>query len=104
MKVRVFVPRECGPADGFTFDGTDYNFPMLPSVGHVLHFTNERAGEFTVVKVGFMQEGPSFVAAVWVEGAKTKATSHSDPNGERGDVDRYRDLNSDVPPGSMEGY
>jgi len=104
MKVRVFVPREFGPANGSSFRGTDFNFPMLPSVGHVLHLTDEHAGEFTVVKVGFIQEGPSFVAAVWLQGAETKSRIKSDLADERDDQDRYRDLNYDVPPESMEGY
>jgi hypothetical protein len=104
MKIRVFVPSELDPADGSTFSGTDHIFPILPSIGHVLRFTDERAGEFTVAKVGFMQDGLAFVAAVWLDGAKTNSPINSGPIDEGDDQDRYRDLNYDVPPETMEGY
>lgn len=100
MKVRVFAPRDFDPADASAFSGTDHVFPALPSVGHVLHFMHERAGEFTVAKVGFIQEGPIFVAAIWLDGPQTRQPSIAEPGGQ----DRYRDLNYDIPPESMEGY
>lgn len=100
MKVRVFAPCDFGPADGSAFSGTDHVFAVLPSVGHVLQFTDERAGDFTVAKVGFVQEGAAFVAAIWLDGAKTRPPSIAEPS----EKDRYRDLNYDVPPESMEGY
>lgn len=104
MKVRVFAPRDFDPADGSAFSGTDHVFPMLPSVGHVLRYTDERAGEFTVAKVGFVQECPAFVAAIWLDGPKTKPPSIAEQIDEPGEGDRYRDLNYDVLPESMEGY
>jgi hypothetical protein len=51
-----------------------------------------------------MQEGPGFVAAVWLEGPETTLSITSDQMDEADDRDRYRDLNYDVPPEIMEGY
>jgi len=104
MKVRVFVPRELDPVKGTTFTGTDHIFPILPSVGHVLRFTDEAAGEFTVAKVGFMQDDRAFVAAVWLDGPVTKASIASDHIDDGDEQNRTGDLNEDVPPESMEGY
>lgn len=103
MKVRVFVPRATDPADGSTFSGTDYNFPVLPSIGHVLRFTDDD-GDFTVASVGFVQDDEAFLAAVWLEAG---AGQYMDPNEEGEPGDRYRDLdvlNSDMPPDSMPDY
>lgn len=102
MKVRVFAPCDFDPADKATVGGTDHIFPMLPSVGHVLRFTDQRTGEFTVAKVGFVQEGLAFVAAVWLDGADTRSPINSDPIDEA--AGQHRDLNYDIPPETMEGY
>lgn len=104
MMVRVFMPRETDPTDGATFSGTDYRFPGLPSIGQLLRLTDTRAGDFTVSKVGFVQDGDAFVAAIWLEGAAPKPVPRSDPTDENDDQYRYRDLNYDVPPESMTGY
>ena len=104
MIVRVFVPRPHEPAEGANFSGSDHNFPVLPSIGQVLRFTDERGGDdFTVSKVGFVQNGDAFIAAVWTDGPEIEAT---DPIEEviHGDRHEYRDLNYDVPPETMEGY
>jgi len=68
MMVRVFVPREHDPADGSDCDGTDHEFPTLPQIGQAIRFTDFRNGDFTVSKVGFIQDGEGFVPAVWTEG------------------------------------
>jgi hypothetical protein len=104
MIVRVFVPCTFDAEEGASLNGSDHVFPMMPSVGHVLRFTNERAGEFTVAKVGFVQDGHAFVAAVWLEGRATESPIGSDRIDEGDDPDGYRDLNRDVPPETMEGY
>lgn len=104
MIVRVFMPRAVDPADGSTFRGTDHNFPVLPSIGQVLRFTDERAGDFTVAKIGFVQDGDAFLAAAWLEATDTRPAIKSDPMNEADKLDRYRDLNYDVPPDSMTGY
>jgi hypothetical protein len=104
MKVRVFVPRALDPADGPTVSGTDHNFPMMPNVGHIVHFTDERASEFMVARVGFTQDGEAFLAAVWLEQAASIPVLYSDPIAEKAETEPYRDLNYDVPPESMTGY
>lgn len=104
MIVRVFVPRSHDAQDGTVFSGSDHNFPVIPNIGHVLRFTDERNDEeFTVAKAGFVQRGDAFIAAVWLEGPGTEL---AEPERKRGSQDReeYRDLNYDVPPESMTGY
>lgn len=104
MMVRVFVPCTPDPAGGPAFRGSDHIFPVLPSIGHVLRFTDERKGDdFTVAKVGFVQHGDAFMAAVWADGAETEPTAPVDQADDR-DRHQYRDLNYDVPPESMTGY
>jgi hypothetical protein len=100
MIVRVFVPSAFDAAKGPIFSCTDHNFPVLPSIGHVLRFKDEREGHFTVAQVGFIQDGGAFLAAVWLQGPFTKP-SPIDGNDHQ---DRYRDLNYDVPPESMTAY
>lgn len=104
MKVRVFIPRPPDATDGPTFSGTDHNFPVLPSVGHALRFNDGRAGDFTVVGVGFVQDGAAFLAAVWLEANAKNPTYHWEPPDAGEPPDRFRDLNYDVPPDSMTGY
>lgn len=104
MKVRVFIPRIQDSSEGPTFSGTDHNFPVLPSIGHVLRFNDGRAGDFTVVEVGFVQDDTAFLAAVWLEANAQNPTYHSDPPYTVETSDRFRDLNYDVPPESMTGY
>jgi hypothetical protein len=105
MKVRVFTKSEFDPIDRAAFKrGTDHSFPMLPSVGHSMFFTDERKGEFVIVKVGFVQDGPAFVPAVWLEGPETKSANKSEEIENGGGRESVGDLNSDIPPASMEGY
>lgn len=104
MIVRVFVPRSHDSGRGSVFSGSDHKFPVLPQVGHTLRFTDERKGDgFAVSKVGFVQDGEAFIAAVWLEGPDTEP-----PQPEEKPVpenrDEYRDLNYDVPLESMTGY
>jgi len=104
MIVRVFVPRSHDPNDGSVFSGGDHNFPVLPDVGHVLRFADERKGDdFTVSKVGFVQQGEAFIAAVWLEGPDAEPPKPEEKSVPQ-DRDEYRDLNYDVPPESMTGY
>ncbi|RYG88811.1 MAG: hypothetical protein EON59_03205 [Alphaproteobacteria bacterium] len=68
MLVRVFVPKPLDPADGSDLDGTEHEFPALPCVGDLIRFTDHRAGEdFTVDRVGYIQDGDGFVACSWVK-------------------------------------
>ena len=105
MIVRVFVPCTFDPAEGLAFSQSDHNFPVLPSIGQVLRFTDEREGDdFTVAKVGFVQVGDAFIAAVWVEGVETKPVERIDEADDQEERYQYRDLNYDVAPESMTGY
>ncbi|MBC2665646.1 hypothetical protein H7F51_08925 [Novosphingobium flavum] len=106
MKVRVFVPGVAEAADGPCYGGTDHQFPALPSLGQTLRFTDERKGDFTVIDVGFVQEGDAFVAAVWLEADAARRASYAEPVVVIEAADRHseRDLNHDVPPDSMPTY
>lgn len=64
MKVRVFIPSR---DEGYTHDGSEYEFASLPRVGETIRFTDFRAADFTVTQVGYIQDGDSFITAVWTE-------------------------------------
>lgn len=104
MKVRVFIPCAADPVGTATFSAADFNFPVLPEIGHVLRFSNGKTEEFTVAEVGFVQEDAAFLAAVWLESSDRDAAyraAQPEPGEPR---DEYRDLNADVPPETMTGY
>ena len=63
-KVRVFTPgREAESMN----EGVDFNFAAIPRIGELLRFTDHRAADFVVTQVGHVQDGKTFVAAVWTE-------------------------------------
>lgn len=104
MKVRVFVPCAPDPVGRPVFSGSDHMFPMLPSVGHVLHFREGRGGDFTVVRAGFVQDDEVFVAAIWLEANGSSSAYNSRVAYDAEPQEGHRDLNHDVPPASMTTY
>lgn len=102
MKVRVFVPSLTARTDDPVYCGTDHTFPALPSVGQALRFTDHRQGDFTVVNVGYVQDGDAFIPAVWLASCDRQVV-YSEQRGAL-EVPEYRDLNHDVPPASMTTY
>lgn len=62
MIVRVFIP---GPKDGDDYNGSDYDFEVMPSVGQLLRLTAYIHADFEVERVGFIQDGETFVASIW---------------------------------------
>jgi hypothetical protein len=67
MQVRVFKPTE---DDHEVYVGEDFDFDVLPAIGHILRFTAENDYPFEVATVGFIQEGQRFVAAVWLRSSE----------------------------------
>lgn len=102
MKVRVFIPSGNASAGQLVFSGTDHTFPVLPSVGQALRFTDHREGDFIVMSVGYVQNADAFMPALWLAHSGTEL-AYSDPT-EAVTVSEYRDLNHDVPPESMTTY
>ncbi|MBV1687747.1 hypothetical protein KRR38_08680 [Novosphingobium sp. G106] len=104
MIVRLFVPQSREPNEGPVFSASDHNFPVLPQVGHALRFTDERKDkDFSVSRVGFVQDADAFIAAVWLEGPDTQPPKSGEKPVPQA-RNEYRDLNHDVPPESMTGY
>lgn len=104
MKVRVFIPCAADPAGAATYSAADFNFPVLPEVGHVLRFSNGKTEEYAVAEVGFVQEDAAFLAAVWLESSEREAAYRADLPEAQEPREEYRDLNADVPPETMTGY
>ncbi|WP_271299656.1 hypothetical protein [Sphingomonas sp. CV7422] len=64
MKVRVFRP--ANDAD-FDYLGEDFDFEAVPAVGQMLRYTNHEPADLLVERAGFIQDGESFVACVWLK-------------------------------------
>jgi len=103
MKVRVFVPGAGDAAGEPAFSGSDHHFPLLPSVGHVVHFRHA-AGDFTVQSVGFVQDEDAFLPAVWLELNRTQSAYVPEARNTPPQSDPSRDLNHDIPPEVMTDY
>ena len=102
MKVRVFVPSLGSRGEDPVFCGSDHTFPGLPSLGQALRFTDHQRGDFTVVNVGYVQDGDAFIPAVWLACSETQM-GYAEPEG-TSQIPEYRDLNYDVPPATMTTY
>jgi hypothetical protein len=64
MKVRVFIYTG---EEGEEYSGQDFEFEVMPQAGQSLRFTEQEVEDQTVEKVGFIQDGQSFIAAVWMK-------------------------------------
>lgn len=63
MKVRVFRKEE---PDNSEYLGTDFDFEVMPSKDTFLRFSDDRTQDYTVGKIGFIQDESEFIAAVWL--------------------------------------
>jgi len=102
MKVRVFVPSIENASPEQAFHGADYTFPAIPAVGQTLRFTDERAADFTVASIGYVQDADAFIPAVWLS-PDVGQSGYSDQTAAANGAE-YLDLNHDVPPESMTSY
>jgi hypothetical protein len=102
MKVRVFVPTRPSPAHETIFGGSDHIFPTIPAVGEALRFTDHRQSDFTVMRVGYVQQGDVFLPAIWLafDGMQLEYCEQTNAS----QTAEYLDLNHDVPPESMSAY
>ena len=67
MIVRVFVPKKLDPSDGSDMSGTDHDFAVMPREGQKIRLSDPGAPDFEVERTGFIQDGNSFVACVWLK-------------------------------------
>lgn len=72
MIVRVNIPREHDASDGSDFDGQDFEFDALPSVGQTLRFTDHNEGSFSVTDSGYLQDGDRFIPCIWLRDDRPK--------------------------------
>jgi hypothetical protein len=63
MKVRVFVPVE---GSGESYESGDFQFEAMPAEGQFLQLLTPEPTEYPIDRVGFIQEGHTFTAAVWL--------------------------------------
>lgn len=63
MEVRVFLPSE-PPLEPFPYG--DFAFDTMPQEGNILQFADLPGANYPVEQVGFIQEGKSFIGAVWL--------------------------------------
>jgi hypothetical protein len=63
MQVRIFKPTE---DDHNVYVGEDFDFDVLPAVHQTLRFSAEPDYPFEVERVGFIQDGKTFGAAIWL--------------------------------------
>ncbi len=63
MQVRIFKPTE---DDHEVYVGEDFDFDFLPAVNQSLRFSAEPGYPFEVERVGFIQDGKKFGAAIWL--------------------------------------
>jgi len=63
MKVRVFLPTD-EALEPFAFG--EFAFEAMPSEGQILRFTELETADYPIVQVGFIQDGETFTASVWL--------------------------------------
>jgi hypothetical protein len=63
MKVRVFVP-VAGKAEAY--DCSDFQFEAMPVEGQFVRLFTPEPTDLPIERVGFIQEGYTFVAAIWL--------------------------------------
>jgi hypothetical protein len=63
MRVRVFLPAD-ETLEQFPFG--EFEFDVMPLEGQILRFTDLEDADYPIEQVGFIQDGESFVGAVWL--------------------------------------
>lgn len=63
MKVRGFVRVE---GFGETYESGDFQFEAMPGEGQFLQLLTPEPTEYPIDRIGFIQDGHMFVAAVWL--------------------------------------
>lgn len=65
MKIRLFVPPT--EHDDGDYQGYDYSFEVMPLPGQMVRTTDRGGADYTVERVGFIQDGDAFIACAWLQ-------------------------------------